>query len=119
MSAIKAVWLYVAGPMTGLPGFNYAEFNAVTARLRNRRWRVLNPAEIDEMYQVASMHSKPPWEWYMRKALAMVLRADGVATLNGWEQSRGAKLEVKIAHELGVPVRPWDIWASKRPGDPV
>ena len=37
--------VYIAGPMTGLPDFNYPAFNAAAAKLRALGLEVLNPAE--------------------------------------------------------------------------
>lgn len=37
--------LYLAGPMTGLPDFNYPAFHAAAAAWRAAGWTVANPAE--------------------------------------------------------------------------
>ncbi|MCY1527250.1 hypothetical protein D9M68_623110 [compost metagenome] len=37
--------IYLAGPMTGLPEFNYPAFHAEAARLRALGYQVENPAE--------------------------------------------------------------------------
>ncbi|MNP31583.1 hypothetical protein D3C76_1247100 [compost metagenome] len=42
----------------------------------------------------------------MRMAVAQVAKVDYVVTLPGWENSRGAKVEVDLAHGLGLPVKP-------------
>lgn len=100
--------LYVAGPMSGYPGYNYPAFDEAARRLRLAGFSVLNPAEIDaDDYPRAG---EPPWDWYMRKALDMVLDADAIAVLPGWECSRGARLEVDVAHALQVPVKPIGVW---------
>lgn len=100
--------LYVAGPMTGLPDLNYPEFLRVGTILEDKGYEVLNPARIDESY------SAPPftkdWRWYMRRALAMCVHADGIATLPGWTHSRGASLEVHVGIRLELAVRPWWEW---------
>lgn len=104
--------LYVAGPMTGLPEFNYPEFLRVATELRWRGFRVLCPAEIDDMYLTHTLGRRPDWQWYMRKALTMVCEADGVATLAGWDGSRGARLEVHVARALDLEVRRWQEWET-------
>lgn len=90
--------VYLSGPMTGKPGFNYAAFNELAADLRERGYVVLNPAEN------FGGATDRPREDYMRLDLAHVLEADEVIVLDGWEQSRGATLEVKVALECGIPV---------------
>jgi len=97
------VILYIAGPMTGLPEFNFPAFHKAEDRLCAVGFEVLNPARNDEP-------SPPTWENWMRLALAQVVRADGVALLRGWEKSKGAQLEVRVAQALGIETFSVDIW---------
>lgn len=89
--------LYLAGPMTGLPDFNYPAFNSEAARLRALGWTIENPAQN-------AAPAGSAWADYMRLALRQLLLCDGVALLPGWESSRGATLEVRIAGALLIPV---------------
>jgi hypothetical protein len=122
--------LYLAGPMTGKSFLNYPAFFRAEETLKVNGFDVLNPARIDEQYPTECM--KPQrivgfyevydfckacaecnfrtWQWYMRKAVAMLLQADGVALLPEWTESRGAKVEVKIADCLEMESRPWQDW---------
>ncbi len=89
--------VYIAGPMSGLPDFNYPAFNAAAERLRAAGFDVLNPAE----------NPVPPcgtWLAYMRMALAQLVTCDTVVLLNGWERSKGAKIERQLAHDLGLNI---------------
>lgn len=89
---------YIAGPMTGLPGHNYAAFSSLTQSLRAQGVDVLSPHEIDS----GSMDRG--WEWYMREALKMLLKCDSVLMLPGWQNSKGACLERSVAEALGMPI---------------
>ena len=100
--------LYVAGPMTGLPDFNYPTFNAAANDLRRVGYDVLNPAEIEADNPTPG--TPQAWDWYMRHALRMVLLADALAVLPDWHRSRGASLEVHIACSLGMNVQPVETW---------
>lgn len=100
--------LYIAGPMTGLPDYNYPAFNRAADFLRGAKFTVLNPVDSEQ-------HNPTPgtpqaWDWYMRHALRMVLDADGIALLPQWQRSRGAQLEVQVAKALGVPCHPVERW---------
>lgn len=89
--------IYIAGPMTGLPEFNYPAFNAAAAKLRAMGHTVLNPAE----------NPVPPcgtWAGYMRMALAQLVQCDCVVLLPGWAESKGALIERKLAQVLGMDV---------------
>lgn len=96
--------LYIAGPMTGLPEFNYPAFFGAQDRLELAGFSVINPARID------GREGCTTWLDYMRASLRDVADADGIATLPGWQDSRGAALEVHIARSLDLPVRPVDEW---------
>lgn len=100
--------VYVAGPMTGLPEFNYPAFREAADRLREIGYKVLNPVDAEEHNPTPGLPQA--WDWYMRHALGMVLAADGLALLPGWQQSRGANLEVTVAKALGMTVLPLDAW---------
>lgn len=94
--------VYIGGPMTGLPEFNYPVFNAVAAQLRAEGREVVNPAEQD------SGSTGKPWDFYMRLALRGLLDCDEIMLLPGWEHSRGARLEHQVARELGMKVTLWE-----------
>jgi hypothetical protein len=46
----------------------------------------------------------------MRKCIAAMAEADQLVTLDGWEKSEGATLEVRIAHILGMKVVPLKVF---------
>lgn len=102
--------LYIAGAMSGYPGYNYPEFEAVRQALEAVGYTVLSPTDAEKENDSVS-HQE--WDWYMRKSLAMVLESGGVATLPAWENSRGARLEVTVAHGLSLLVLPWEVWAGR------
>jgi hypothetical protein len=92
---------YVAGPMTGLPDFNYPAFHAAAAQLRALGAATINPAE----------NPVPPcgsWRGYMKLAVAQVAQCDVLVLLQGWESSKGARVEFQLACGLGMLVLPLD-----------
>lgn len=98
--------LYLSGPMTGLPEWNFPAFMAAAATLRAEGYEVRNPAEHFEG------RTDLPRAEYMREDIAAVMASDQVCVLPGWERSKGARLEVAIAEELGLPVWRFD---TRRP----
>jgi len=83
--------LYVAGPMTGKPNFNYPLFNRVAEEWRAKGYIVNNPAENFGGLQLLSRID------YMRRDLLQLLDSDFVVLLNGWEASEGAFHEYQTA----------------------
>lgn len=96
--------LYVAGPMTGLPEFNYPAFHEAARQLAAVGYDPINPARTD------GRENCREWLDFMRASLLDLAACDGIATLPGWGDSRGAALEVFIAKSLGLPVRPVHEW---------
>ena len=95
--------IYIAGPMTGLPEYNFPAFAMATEQLRAAGYTPLNPAANGADHS----HS---WQYYIRLGLLMLLDADAVATLPGWLSSRGAMLEVYVARALDMPVKGIGEW---------
>ena len=89
--------IYISGPMSGLPELNFPAFRQAAAVLIERGWQVVNPAEVQPI-------GGTEWEHYMRGDIRALCECDAVALLYGWEQSKGAHLEVHIAHRLGIKV---------------
>lgn len=89
--------VYLAGPMTGHENHNFPDFHAAAERLRGLGLEVVNPADHE-------LVSGLGWSDYMRWDLVKLAGCHSVYVLPGWEKSKGASLEVSIAHALGMPV---------------
>ncbi|AFU45412.1 hypothetical protein C380_08550 [Acidovorax sp. KKS102] len=89
--------VYVAGPMTGLPEYNFPLFNATAARLRSEGWHVENPAEHGHVEGAG-------WADYLRWDISRIATCGAIYLLPGWSKSKGATLEVHIASVLGLQV---------------
>ncbi len=97
--------IYISGPMSGLPDFNYPAFHDASAQWRAAGYEVLSPAELD-LAETTDL----TWEDYLRRDLRMLLDCDAIALLDGWENSRGAALEYHVATALGLRCFPaWPV----------
>jgi hypothetical protein len=109
--------VYVAGPMRGIPGFNFPAFNAATARLRAEGHEVFNPAERDSerhgvdisqgnaagCEEIAAKEHGFDLRVALGEDLAFICaHADAVALLPGWENSKGACAERAAGIALGL-----------------
>lgn len=100
--------IYLAGPMSSVQDFNFPEFFRVTDELRSLGHQVINPAETNGPTVEEALNDLPynPMEWedYMRIDLQSLTDSEVLCLLPGWQASRGARLEVKVAKELGMPI---------------
>ncbi|MFZ2541677.1 MAG: dATP/dGTP pyrophosphohydrolase domain-containing protein [Gallionella sp.] len=88
--------IYLSGPMSGLPGHNFPAFHAQAAQLRASGYIVVNPAETD--------HNGKSWEDCLRTDIKELCTCDTIALMPGWERSKGANLELHVAHRVGMEV---------------
>lgn len=99
--------LYIIGPVTGKQNDNRKTFDAAAARLEADGYAVDIPHEYTNLGE--------DWNFCMRRSITAMLSIDhkgisfydGVAMLDGWEESKGATLEKQVAEALGIPCRPW------------
>lgn len=86
---------YIAGPITKrLKTYQYA-FTDAEMVLKYLGYKVLNPAWLPKGLKD---------EDYQRIDDAMLQTADVVVLLKGWERSKGARREAKLAERLGKTV---------------
>ncbi len=99
--------IYLAGPMSGLPLFNFPAFHAAAKRLRDKGYVVVSPAEMAEEtdgFDPATDEALPS-RHYVKRDLPAMLDCDAVALLPGWEGSRFGRLEAIVAMECGLEIR--------------
>ena len=96
----KSKTLFISGPMTGYENYNKEAFYAVEAKLRQAGFSsIKNPVHIGEKWGYEETH-----EFYMKKSLAMLLESDAIYVFGDYEKSKGANLEIELAHKLSIPV---------------
>lgn len=97
--------IYLAGPMRGYPEYNFPAFDDHARRLRNAGYTVWSPADHDRGQGFDEKTDEAgELKDYMKVDLVEVLCSDAVAVLDGWTESQGARLEVHVARECGIPV---------------
>jgi Domain of unknown function (DUF4406) len=105
MSKKKSI--YLAGPMSGIPDFNFPAFNAAAAKFEAEGWEVFNPAnkEGETLSEASKVNGDPMqaqkdgfdfrsgYTWDVNK----VIEADAIYLLEGWQHSPGARGEYAVA----------------------
>lgn len=92
--------VYLAGPMRGIPEFNFPTFKAAATFLRALGHEVISPAELDE----AEGTTDCTMRHFMQRDLTALLACDGIVLLPGWSDSKGAMLERHAAQVCGLRV---------------
>lgn len=98
--------MYIAGPMSGLPEFNHPAFFAAEELLREYNseelMTIINPAR--NVVDTAGLTKDEIWEAYMKISREQVRSANLLYLLDGWENSKGAVEEVKLAMDLNLRI---------------
>jgi hypothetical protein len=101
----EQIRLYICGPITGDDQYRVKFLNAENG-LYEAGFCPVNPA--------ACIPAATDWNQAMRQAINLMLKCDGVALLPGWKESRGARIEARLAGELGIPVKPIHEWEKPK-----
>lgn len=97
---------YLAGPMSGVPQFNYPAFDQAAAILRANGFSIASPAELDDPATRKAALASPDgavianghtWGDFLARDVKLVADGvNGIIFLPGWERSRGARLEAFV-----------------------
>lgn len=92
--ANKKVKVYISGPMTGVAELNRQAFERAAQRLRAMGHEPVIPGDLHP--------TNTPYGDALRNALRAMLECDQYTLLDGWERSRGARLEHEIGQAIGM-----------------
>lgn len=111
---------YVAGPMRGHKDLNFAAFDAARDRGKRLGYNIISPADMDREYGIdpikdptVAEHENDLSSAELREIVQRDIevitslrpeRGDGIAVLNGWGDSTGARAEVALAQWLGLRI---------------
>lgn len=109
--------VYLAGPMSGIPKFNFPAFDFAARKLRNLGFEVFSPAEHDRSVDPRiednatgdAKQAEAQTGFTLRKALGadtawICAEGDAIALLPGWEKSSGVSAELPLAKALGLSI---------------
>ena len=87
--------IYISGAVTSDPDFR-KKFDKAEKLLYTKGYIPVNPVKGEE--------DGKDWSYYMKKDIQKLLSCDAIYVLSDWYDSKGARLEINIALELGLEV---------------
>ena len=109
---------YLAGPMSGVPQFNFPAFDAAADHLRAAGHDIVSPAELDDpATREAARNSSDgsfgsgtvngeTWGDFLARDVKLIADEgiEAIIVLPGWEGSKGARLETFVASLKDLPI---------------
>ena len=89
--------IYIAGKVSGIEIEARVLFKRAEIELLIQGHDVINPMELEHD------HDKT-WQSYMRECISAMMKADALYLLPNWRESKGARIEVQLAHNLGIKI---------------
>lgn len=105
--------VYIAGPMRGVPFYNFPAFDVARNLWEDEGYNVISPADLDRKAGFDPIDN-PGQDWnedkgeVIKRDILAILEtlkpntADAIALLPGWEASKGAAVEVALGQFLGL-----------------
>lgn len=97
--------LYIIGPVTGIEQDNRPAFEEAALALERAGY----DATVPHWFIPAGTE----WETAMKRSIEMLVKCDGVAALDGFGSSKGARIEADLAAGIGMPVKPVEAWVRE------
>lgn len=123
--------IYIAGPMTGIEGYNFAAFDRAAGYYKSQGWHPINPIDLDLQFSGVDIRGLPgDHDWgsmpegmnlddIIRRDVEAIMSADAIALLAGWQESTGANAELRLAVWRGLEVRDfepeWELYLEGMP----
>lgn len=99
--------LYISGAISNPDPIKQAQnierFHRAAAQLRAAGYDVVNPCENNRPADTT-------WQSHMRVDIKLLMDCDGVAMLQNWVSSKGARIEWQVAHSIGIECHEVDEW---------
>ena len=108
--------IYVAGPMIGVPHFNFPKFDLARDFLKALNYEVVSPADIDRAHGFDAMRLPGDTDWsdfsvtglnkleVISRDIEALKQCQAIYMLTGWEKSVGAQAEHALAKWMGLEI---------------
>ena len=105
--------IYLSGKITGREKEDYTrQFARAESFYKTGGFEVVNPVKIGET--LLSLNPKAEYEDFMIRDLEALSTCTHIAMLEGWEESKGAKMEKAEAEKLGLEIMYLKFFGGKK-----
>lgn len=105
--------IYLSGKITGREKEDYTrQFARAESFYKSGGFDVVNPVKISEV--ILKQNPDAKWEDFMKKDLEALKTCTHIALLEGWEQSKGAKIEKAEAEKSGIEIMYLKLFGGKK-----
>ena len=95
--------IYLSGKITGREKEDYTrQFARAESFYKTGGFDVVNPVKIGE--EVLKINTKAEWQDFMIRDLEALRTCTHIVLLEGWEESKGAKMEKAEAEKIGLEI---------------
>ena len=92
--------VYISGPITGTTDYGWRFADAADV-LTKTGHTVVNPVHIGTALKY-KLGREPTWHEYMREGIKALMDCDAICMLDGWNRSKGSRVEKELAEELEI-----------------
>ena len=105
--------IYLSGKITGREKEDYTrQFARAESFYKTGGFDVVNPVSIGE--EVLKLNPNAEWQDFMIRDLEALRTCTHIALLEGWEESKGAKMEKAEAEKMGLEIMYLKLFDGKR-----
>lgn len=105
--------IYLSGKITGREKEDYTmQFAKAESFYKTGGFDVVNPVTIGEV--ILKNNPKAKWEDFMAEDLKALRTCTHIVLLEGWEESKGAKVEKAEAEKLGLEIMQLKFFGGKK-----
>jgi hypothetical protein len=97
---MEKIKVYISGPISGIADYR-ANFADAEQELTGLGYEVVNPVTVGDALMLR-LKREPTYDEYMADDLEELAKCDNILLLDGWENSKGARIEWNKAKELGI-----------------
>lgn len=91
--------IYISGPISGIRDYK-ARFDVAAQIIRSKGHEAINPCDLIAILNPATT----TWEQFIVAGLGLLRACSAICLIQGWEKSRGSRMELREARNLGMTV---------------